>query len=123
MSSPAGTYNIVCDQGKTLVRTMIYGTKTGGVFTPFDNTNMDARMQVRRTIPSGTVVLDLSTTTGEIVLGGVSGDITVTVDADVMEDLAGTYRYDLELVDSSGPTDIVYGIVRGDFKVRPEVTR
>jgi hypothetical protein len=121
--SPAGTYNIICDQGKTLKRRMVYGTKQAGVFTPTDNTGFEARMQVRKTIPSSTVVLDLSTQTGEITLGGVDGSIEIEVSAEVMEDLQGTYRYDLELVDTSGVDDIVYGVVRGDFKVRPEVTR
>ena len=121
--SPAGTYNIVCDQGKTLTRRLRYGTKQGGVFTPLDNTGFEARMQVRKTIPSATVVLDLSTATGEITLGGADGAIEVEVSAQAMEDLSGTYRYDLELVDISGVDDIVYGVVRGDFKVRPEVTR
>jgi hypothetical protein len=121
--SAAGTYNIVCDQGKTLVRQLRYGTKQFGVFTPLDNTGFLARMQVRKTIPSSAVVLDLSSVTGEIVLGGVDGMIAITVDALAMEDLIGTYRYDLELVDQSGPTDVVYGIVRGEMRVRPEVTR
>jgi len=121
--SPAGTYNIVCDQGKTLVRMLRYGVKQGGVFTPTDNTGFEARMQVRKTIPSATVVLDLSTTSGEIVLGGADGAITVTVDAVTMEGLVGTFRYDLELVDTSGATDVVFGVVRGEFKVRAEVTR
>lgn len=121
--SPAGTYNIVCDQGKTLTRRLRYGTKQGGVFTPLDNTGFEARMQVRKTIPSATVVLDLSTATGEITLGGADGAIEVEVSAQAMEDLSGTYRYDLELVDISGVDDIVFGVVRGDFKVRPEVTR
>lgn len=121
--SPAGTYNIVCDQGKTLTRRLRYGTKQAGVFTPLDNSGFEARMQVRKTIPSATVVLSLSTATGEITLGGADGAIEVEVSALVMEDLSGTYRYDLELVDISGADDIVYGVVRGDFKVRPEVTR
>ena len=123
MSSPAGTYNLVCDQGKTLARGLVYGTKVGGVFTPLDNTGFEARMQVRKTIPSTTVVLDLSTQTGEILLNGMDGLITIQVDAETMEDLQGVYRYDLELVDVSGLVDVVYGVVRGDFRVRAEVTR
>jgi hypothetical protein len=123
MSSPAGTYNIVCDQGKTLARGLRYGEKVNGVFTPLDNTGFEARMQVRKTVPSTTVVLDLSTQTGEILLNGTDGLITIQVDAETMEDLQGVYRYDLELVDVSGSVDVVYGVVRGEFKVRAEVTR
>jgi hypothetical protein len=119
MSSPAATYNIVCDQGKTLIRNLRYGARQSGVFVPLNNTGFLARMQVRKTIPATTVVLNLSTTTGEIVLGGANGMITVTVSATVMAALNGTYRYDLELVTGQ----IVYGVVRGEMRVRPEVTR
>lgn len=121
--SIAGSYRIVCDQGKTFTRTLTYGSTTGGVFTPFDNSGMAARMQVRRTYDTALPALDLSTTTGEIVLGGANGNITVTVDAVTMEDLRGEYVYDLELVDTVPTPDVVYGIVRGTFTVRPEVTR
>lgn len=121
--SIAGSYRIVCDQGKTFTRTLTYGSTTAGVFTPFDNSGMAARMQVRRTYDTVLPALDLSTTTGEIVLGGANGNITVTVDAVTMEDLRGEYVYDLELVDTVAAPDIVYGIVRGTFTVRPEVTR
>ena len=117
--SPAGTYNIVADQGKTLVRRLRYGTRNAGVFTPLNNSGFTARMQVRKTIPAATPVLNLSTSTGEIVLGGVDGIISVTVTAAAMAGLAGTYVYDLELVNGA----IVYGVVRGEFRVRPEVTR
>jgi len=122
MSSIAGTYNIVCDQGKTFTRTLTYGVRVSGVFTPFDNTGMSARMQVRRTYQTQTPALDLSTAGGEISLGGANGQITVTVDAVTMEDLVGEYVYDLELVDTAAAPDIVYGVVRGSFRARPEVT-
>lgn len=121
--SIAGTYRIVCDQGKTFTRTLTYGSTVAGVFTPFDNSGMSARMQVRRTFDSNPPVLNLTTGTGEIVLGGVNGNITVTVDAVTMATLRGDYVYDLELVDTVPNPDIVYGIVRGSFTVRPEVTK
>jgi len=121
--SPAATWNLVTDQGKTFTRSLRYGVNIGGVFTPTDNTGMEARMQVRRTIPSADVVLDLSSTAGDIILGGMTGEITWTVTAEDMEALVGKYAYDLELVDTSGPDDVVYGIVRGSLTVRGEVTR
>jgi hypothetical protein len=120
--TPAGTYNVVADQGKTFQRRLVYGTRAGGVFTPFSNAGYGARMQVREKVFSSTPVLNLSTSTGEIVLGGLDGSIEITVDAVTMEGLAGTYVYDLELV-SSSPTPVVLGVVRGTFSVRPEVTR
>jgi hypothetical protein len=120
---PAGTYNILTDQGKTFLRTLFYGAGSGDDFVPLDNTGFSARMQVRKTIPSEDVVLDLSTSGGDIVLGGSDGSIVIEVDAASMSALNGVYRYDLELVDSSGSDDVVFGVVRGEFKVRPEVTR
>jgi hypothetical protein len=117
--SPAGTYNVVCDQGKTLQRRLVYGQKIAGVFVPLDNSTYTARMQVRKTIPSTTVVLSLTSQAGQIVLGGANGAIEFTVPATSMEALNGTYRYDLELVLGT----LVLGVVRGELRVRPEVTR
>jgi hypothetical protein len=54
-------------------------------------------------------------------LGGTAGTIDVSVSASVMADVpAGVYVYDLEL---DGGDDGVVKPVRGQFEVRPEVTR
>lgn len=121
--APAGTYNITADQGKTFSRILYYGTGEGSDFIPMDNSGFTARMQVRKTIPSEDIALELTTSNNRITLGGEDGSIVLEVDSQTMSGLNGAYRYDLELIDPAGSEDIVYGVVRGDFKVRPEVTR
>ncbi len=117
MIKAAATWNMTVDQGKTWTRTATY--KIGGV--PFDNTGWAARMMVRRNYDSTPVVSLTSAVGGGITLGGVNGRITFFVSAVVMEDLAGVYRYDLELYNPSNVT-VVYGVARGEVNVRREVT-
>lgn len=112
----AGTYNILCDQGATLVRTLTW--KPDGT-TPANLTGFSARMQVRPSVDSSTVSLSLTSGSG-ITLGGTAGTITITAAATATAALgAGVYVHDLELVDGS----TVYRLVQGSFTVRPEVTR
>lgn len=112
----AATWRIVCDQGKTFERTIIY--KSGG--TPFDNTGYGARMMVKRNYTS-TAVISLDSALGTMTLGGVTGEISWSVSAVTMEDLLGDYVFDVELYDLTDDA-IVIGVVRGSIKVRAEVT-
>jgi hypothetical protein len=120
--SAAATWNIVCDQGKTLIRTITYGSLVNNTFTEFDNSGWKARMQIRATYSSDNAVISLTSDDGEIVLGGNTGEITFTVSSTDMEDLVGKYVYDLELYQGSSP-EIVRCPVRGEINVRPEVTK
>jgi hypothetical protein len=54
-------------------------------------------------------------------LGGSAGTIVLFIDADDTDELkSGTHKYDLELESSSG---LVTRLLKGSFKVDPEVTR
>ena len=75
MTAAAANWVFTCDQGKTLTKRLRFGSRTGGVFVPFDNTGYEARMMWKKTYTSSTAAVDVSTTTGEIVLGGVNGEI------------------------------------------------
>jgi hypothetical protein len=118
----AATWNIVCDQGKTFIRTIQYGSIVSNTFVPFDNTSWDARMQLRTTYTSEDVVVDLSSTAGDIFLSGETGEVTITISSDIMANLLGKYVYDLELYQGSNP-EIVRSPVRGEIIVRPETTK
>lgn len=117
-TKPAATWRILVDQGKTFDRTVIY--RVGGV--PFDNTGYEARLMVRRNYNSLVPSLSLSSTTGEITLGGINGQIGWNVSAVSMEEINGDYVYDLELYDPTD-VDVVIGVVRGTLTSRAEVTR
>jgi hypothetical protein len=116
----AGRYDIIADQGSTLNRALVY---LDSADVPVDLTGYDAALQVRENYGSTALVLSVSTagTAPGIVLGGTAGTIDVSVSASVMADVpAGVYVYDLEL---DGGDDGVVKPVRGQFEVRPEVTR
>jgi hypothetical protein len=117
MGSPAGTYNIVCDQGATLLRTLTYRDSSDALV---NLTGFTGRMQVRADVESTGTVLSLTTENGGLTLGGALGTILVTVSATATAAVAaGTYVYDLELVQGSTVTRLV----QGSFEVRAEVTR
>lgn len=63
--------------------------------TALDNTGYAFEMEVRAA-PGATVVDRYTTTSGEIILGGASGRVTVTVPMGTIAGyLPGTYQYDI----------------------------
>jgi hypothetical protein len=120
MSAPAGLYNIVADQGSTFARTVIWRDPAK---KPILLSGYKARMKVRATAKSPTVVLELTTENDGISLGETNGQINLYITDEVMEIIPeGKYLYDLELVAPSSDK-YVYKILRGNFVVRTEVTR
>lgn len=115
----AAIVDIEQDQGATLSRQFIW--KTGEPALEVDLTGYTARMHIRTAVDATTITLELTTENGRITLGGVAGTIDLLVDATTTATLvAGTYRYDLELVSAGG---YVTRLIEGKFKVRAEVTR
>jgi len=111
----AGTYNIVCEQGATFEREITVVNADGSL--PSYNSST-ARMQVRPTVESSTIIISLTTENGRIALA--DNKITLSITADDTTLLAqGSYKYDLEIVTGA---DVVR-LIQGDFKVSPEVTR
>lgn len=120
MSAPAGLYNIVADQGSTLSRIIYYKDPAK---KPIKFNGYTARMQVRPSIDSDTVILSLTTENGRIELGATDGSISLYVDDVTMISIPeGIYVYDLELIAPSADL-FVYKILQGNFAVRSEVTR
>jgi hypothetical protein len=118
MGSVAGTYNIIADQGATFQRVLTWKDSAN---RPVALTGYTARMQIRETIESSTVVVSLTTENDRITLGASDGTVTLLIPAATMTELiAKKYVYDLELISPSG---IVTRLVMGDFTVRREVTR
>lgn len=119
MSAPAALYNIVADQGSTLSRVIYYKDPAN---KPILFSGYTARMQVRPTIESTTVLLELTTENGGIELGQTDGSIALYVDDVIMAGMdEGIYSYDLELIAPSSNL-YVYKILQGNFAVRSEVT-
>jgi len=112
-----GKYNIVCPQGSTFVKQIIYTIDD----VPVNLAGFTARMQVRESYSSENFILEITTENGGITLGGALGTIDMFISDTVTQAIrAKEYVYDLELV-SSGLQ--VSRLIEGKFLVTPEVTR
>jgi hypothetical protein len=114
----AGTYDMVCEQGATFQRSLVWQDETE---SPINLTGYSARMQVRPSIKSTEVVTELTTANGRIVLYPLLGKIELNLTAVQTAALAAKQCvYDLELVSGSG---FVTRLLQGAFTITPEVTR
>ena len=119
MSAPAAQYNLVADQGSTFTRIIYYKDPAN---KPIKFTGYTARMQVRPTEASSTVLLELTTENGGIELGDTDGSIYLYIDDNITAQMSeGIYRYDLEIAAPSADL-YVYKLLQGNFAVRSEVT-
>ena len=115
----ANYYDIIVDQGATLLRSIALKNSAK---KPITINGYTARMQVREKTSSTTVVLLLTTENGGIEISGISGSLLIIASPSQTSALdAGKYAYDLEIEELS--TGIVTKIVQGNLVVRPEVTR
>lgn len=119
----AGTYNILCEQGTTFVRVLELQSPSPAdptVYEVYDLTGHTARMQIRRTIDSSTVMITLTTENGGIEIDGDDGKITIRMSDSDTAGLTSSGVYDLEIEDASGN---VSRVVQGTFTLSQEVTR
>lgn len=115
----AGKYNFLCEQGATFSPSITWTLDDGT--TPINLSGYSARMQVREEFDSTTYQISLTTENGRITLGGATGTIDLLItDEDTTLLTAGTYKYDIELV---SPLGTVVRLLKGNFKVDPEITK
>jgi hypothetical protein len=113
---PAGNYDIYIEQGATLSLPIIWKDSDGNVI---NITGYTARMQVRQTRPSTTVLLSATTENGKLVIDGSNGKVTISLSATAaITWLTGVY--DLEL---ASPGGVVTRLIEGSVTVSQEVTR
>lgn len=118
MGAPAGRYDTICDQGATYERTIILRDAGASLL---NLTNFTGQMQVRPTASSSTVIKNLTTANGGIILGGSAGTVTLFISAaDTSALTPGTYVYDLNLTSPDGK---INKPLYGNFQVRAGVTR
>ncbi|ADU36235.1 hypothetical protein [Variovorax paradoxus] len=112
--------NLRIDQGATFNQLATWRTgKRPGV--PVDLTGCTARMQIREKLAAPSVLVDLTTENGGILLGGSTGAITMRIEAAVTAAYAWRSGiYDLEIIFAD---DTVRRLMHGSVSVSPEVTR
>lgn len=118
----AGKYNFLIEQGTTVNFGITYKDSTG---SPVDLTNYAARMQIRPSVDSSTVICSLSSSlspdgTGLNISSPISGSINLYISAASSSAFTFTEAvYDLEIISGS----IVTRLIEGYVKLSKEVTR
>jgi hypothetical protein len=121
-------YNMTIWQGSTFGLTILAKNPDK---TAMDLTSYSARMQIRPTYASGTVVESLTSANGEINIVTAEGKLELSLSAartaNIKVDLGSSskppktvYVYDLELIDNA---NTVTKLLYGDVNVLGEVTR
>ena len=106
------------DKGATYRHTLIWKDK---LKVPINLTSTTARMQIRESVDSGAVILDLNTTSGGITLEPLLGKISLYMSNVTTSALVGYGGvYDLEV---SFPLGDVVRLIEGSIEFIPEVTR
>lgn len=121
----AGRYSFILEQGATFTRQIQYLDGNG---LPVDLTNYAARMQIRSTAASTTVLVNLTTTVGVdgsgIIITAPSGTLDITISAASSSMLSFNEAvFDLEIYSGSGASVYVKRLLEGGVKMSREVTR
>lgn len=114
----AATVNLVFEQGTDFSHIVGIQNPDGSIFAL---TGYSARMQVRPTVDSGTLLFELTVGNGRVAINTLTGQITLTVssaDTTLMTWRSGVY--DLEIVSGSS---VVTRIMQGNATLSLEVTR
>lgn len=112
--------NLKIDQGATFSKLVTWkvGPAPG---TVVDLTGCTARMHARQKITDASVLLDLTTENGGIVIGGSGGTVEIKIPATQTAGIKWTGAvYDLEI---EFPNGDVRRLLQGSISVSPEVTR
>jgi hypothetical protein len=118
MYNQGNVYDIVADQGATLLRSI---SLRSSAKDPVLLTDYTGRMHIRETISSTEIIETQTTENGRITIGASTGTISVLIPPlDMEQILPGSYFYDIEI---ESPEGEVTRVVNGTFTVRPEVTR
>ena len=107
------------------VNSLAYSAYTsGGVIEynqPVDLANYSARMQIRETVDSPTVIYEATSANGQIALNNTSKTITITILGNITQTFNfSTAVYSVELFDSANN---VLSFLVGNLTLVPEVTR
>lgn len=110
--------NLIINQGATFRYKFIWKDAKKRLI---DVTGFTARMQIRPTIDSLTVLATLDTESSGISLGATAGTVSLYLSSATTTAYTWTSGvYDLELISSSGE---IFRLVGGTITVSPEVTR
>jgi len=120
MTITPGNWNFTIYQGGTFRYVITWKDENN---TPINLTGYSAQMQARTSAASATTLLDISTASGGITLGGSAGTITLFLSAAATAALKeGVGVYDLRLTAPGGNPDNDF-IIQGNLVVQQMATR
>lgn len=106
------------EKGATYEHTIYWKDK---LKQPINLTGVTARMQIRESVESSVVILELSTTNGKLIITPLLGKIDFLIDSTTTSNLIGSEGvYDLELTLVNGK---IKRLIEGGIVFSPEVTR
>jgi hypothetical protein len=114
----AAKYKLFIEQGATFRQVLTWKDASGA---PVDVTGCVGRMQVRPSVDSDIVLLELTSVTGGVTFGGATGAITLFISAAQtagIDWLSGVYDLEVEFPDGT-----VRRLIYGNVSVSLEVTR
>ncbi len=86
-------------QGSNFSQVVTFLQTAGG--TPVDLTGLTGRMQIRQTLASADIMVELTTANDRLVFGGATGVVTMTLTAAETATILTEGVYDLEFVTSA----------------------
>jgi len=86
-------------QGSDFNQVVTFLQTAGG--TPVNLTGLTGRMQIRQTLASSDIIMDLTTANGRLTFGGATGVVTMTLTAAETATILTDGVYDLEFVTSA----------------------
>lgn len=114
----AAEYDFDIEQGATLTKPIVWKDSTG---TVVNLTGYTAKMQVRRSVASDEVLLELSSANGKIAITPVQGKVELIFSAATTAAIDWRRgKYDLELTAADGT---VTRLIEGEISVSKEITR
>lgn len=114
----AATYDFEIEQGTTLLKPIVWKDSAG---TAVNLTGYSAKMQIRKSVSSDDVLLELSTTNSKLSITPLTGTITLIFSAATTAAIDWSRgKYDLELTSGDGT---VTRLIEGEITVSKEITR
>lgn len=114
----AASYDFEIEQGATLLKPIVWKDSAG---TAVNLTGYTAKMQIRKSVSSEDVLLELSTVNSKLSITANTGTITMIFSAATTEAIDWSRgKYDLELTSSTG---VVTRLLEGEITVSKEITR
>ena len=114
----AATYDFEIEQGATLNKPFVWKDGTNAAV---NLTGYAAKMQVRRSVASDELLMELSTANGGIVINGGEGKVTLTASAaqtSAIDWVKGMYAIEL-----TSPSGVVTRFLTGEVSVSKELVR